>query len=369
MLGTDKFSASARILRYIWKHPRSSRIVIADRLGLDKSTVTNQVNNLIAKGIIEEMEEGEASKKGGRKPIYLSIRGSYGRILGIELQAKAAVALEVDLAGTILKEYRSKVNVRASNFVEVVADLTKQSLAKGDNGHGPLLGVGVGTGGLIDSKHSRIRWSVPMNIYETLELSEAFAKNIPVPCFVENDANCCAWGELAFSRSDETRNFLFALVEYRPDMEAVRTHGGVGVGFGIVLGSKVYLGSHGNAGEFRSVFCDGPGTAQFSLNQEELLRVFTDRKIMERVCDELARNLSLLVNTMDFEHIYIGGDIEDAGIDFLAMLRRRLEENWMYPFPKGIDIRYSSLGGRAVAFGAAGLLLDKLFSEKLIKNF
>jgi hypothetical protein len=69
---------------------------------------------------------------------------------------------------------------------------------------------------------------------------------------------------------------------------------------------------------------------------------------------------------MDFESVYVGGDIEEFGIDFPSILRRRLEENWMYPFPKNIAIRYSSLGGKAVAYGAAGLLLDKLASESLL---
>ncbi|MBU0936165.1 MAG: ROK family transcriptional regulator [Spirochaetes bacterium] len=369
MTTIPKNSAAARILRCIWKHPRSSRVVIADRLGLDKSTVTNQVSNLIGKGIIEEIEEGESSVKGGRKPIHLGICKSYGRILGIELQAKSWVALEVDLAGNILAERRGKCHVNADNFVDIVQSITAESHTSVENGFGPLLGVGVGTGGLIDSKQCRIRYSVPLAIYNPLELAEQFAFKIPVPCFVENDANCCAWGELAFARSDDPRNFIFALVEYRPDVEAVHTHGGIGVGFGIVLGGKVYMGSHGNAGEFRSAFCDGSGAAQFSLPAQDLARVFNDREVLEKVCDEFSRNLALLVNTMDFEHIFIGGDIEEPGIDFLSMLRRRLEENWMYPFPKNIEIRYSSLGGRAVAYGAAGMLLDKLFSENLLHDF
>ncbi|TFG81211.1 MAG: winged helix-turn-helix domain-containing protein, partial [Spirochaetales bacterium] len=40
-------NTAARIFRSVWKHPRSSRVALADRLALDKSTVTNQVNALI----------------------------------------------------------------------------------------------------------------------------------------------------------------------------------------------------------------------------------------------------------------------------------------------------------------------------------
>ena len=82
--------------------------------------------------------------------------------------------------------------------------------------------------------------------------------------------------------------------------------------------------------------------------------------------DEFARNAAMLVNTMDFDRVYVGGDIENLDIDFPGLLRRRLEENWMYPFPKNVDIRYSSLGGKAVAYGAAGMVLDRLLSEQML---
>lgn len=48
---------------------------------------------------------------------------------------------------------------------------------------------------------------------------------------------------------------------------SVGSQGGLGVGFGVVLGGKVYSGIHGNAGEFRSAFCQGPGDLQFSLTR------------------------------------------------------------------------------------------------------
>jgi len=250
--------------------------------------------------------------------------------------------------------------------VEIIAGIAAESAMRTGGSVGPLLGVGVGTGGLIDHKHSRIRFSIPLDIYESVDLAAPFAAGVPYPCFIENDANCCAWGELAFARSEEPRNFLFALVEYRHDKEAIHDFGGVGVGFGIVLGGKVYQGSHGNAGEFRSAFCDGRGELQFSLDKAELAGLDRDKGALLRLCDELARNMALLVNTMDFERVYVGGDIEALGVDFPSMLNKRLEENWMYRFPKNIAVLYSSLGGKAVAYGAAGMLLDKLASGSLL---
>jgi predicted NBD/HSP70 family sugar kinase len=357
-------NTAARIVRTIWQNPRISRVGIAERLGLDKSTVTNQVSRLIEIGMIEEIDEGEAGTRGGRRPIHLAMNRSFGRVIGIEIQVESYVAVVVDLAGEILAETRGSVPEGWSSCAETMLKVIHECTAKLCPGEERLLGVGVGTGGLVDLKKGRIRYSVPLDIETPVDFSAAVASKLSVPCLIENDANCCAWGELAFNRNEALRDFLFALIEFRRDPRSRGKSGGLGVGFGIVLGGKVYSGAHGDAGEFRSAFCDGPGEIQLSLSKAMLSRLDSDREVLVAAADELARNAAMLVNTMDFERVYVGGDIEALDVDFPALLHRRLEENWMYPFPKSVDIRYSSLGGRAVAYGAAGMILNRLISEQ-----
>jgi Transcriptional regulator/sugar kinase len=357
-------NTAARIVRTIWQNPRISRVGIAERLGLDKSTVTNQVAKLIELGLIEEIEEGSAGTRGGRRPIHLSMNHSFGLIIGIEIQVESYVAVAVDLAGEVLGECRGSISGDWSDCANTMLGIIRECIAKLRPRSARLLGVGVGTGGLIDSKKGRIRYSVPLGITTPVDFSATVAAKLSVPCLIENDANCCAWGELAFNRSESLRDFLFALIEYRRDPRSLDLSGGIGVGFGIVLGGKVYTGTHGNAGEFRSAFCDGPGAGQLSLTKEKLGKLGTDRAVLDEAADELARNTAMMVNTMDFERVYIGGDIEALEVDFPSRLRRRLEENWMYPFPKDVEIRYSSLGGKAVAYGAAGMILNRLMSDQ-----
>lgn len=355
---------AARVFKIVWRKPGISRIAIAQNLSLDKSTVTNQVNRLIDLGLIVETDEGESSSKGGRRPIQLVINKHFGRIIGVEVQFGLYVAVVVDLAGEILGERHGALEINNDNFAESVLGIIERTATEfgcGDD----LLGVGVGVGGLVDSKKGRIRYSVPLGIDKSIDFIKSVALRLSVPCSVENDANCCAWGELSFNRSEELRDFLFALVEYRRPL-TMSLRGGIGVGFGVVLNGKVHAGAHGNAGEFRSVFCDGAGELQFSLSEEELARLDSDPEALARTADELSRNMAMLVNTMDFDRVYIGGDIELLDVDLPSILRRRLEENWMYPAPKDVDIRYSSLGSKAVAYGAAGMIFDRLVTERLL---
>jgi predicted NBD/HSP70 family sugar kinase len=357
-------NTAARIVRTVWQNPRISRVGIAERLGLDKSTVTNQVARLIDTGVIEEMDEGSAGTRGGRRPIHLAINRSFGRVIGLEIQIESYVAVVVDLAGEILGETRGVLpdgwSSRPGAMLELVRSCSDKLCPRGER----LLGVGVGMAGLVDLKKGRIRYSVPLGISSSVDFNAEVASKMPVPCIIENDANCCAWGELAFNRTESLRDFLFALIEFRRDPQSIGKSGGIGVGFGIVLGGRVYSGSHGNAGEFRSSFCEGRGDLQLSMPQSVLSRFDSDPEVLSSAADELARNMAMLVNTMDFERVYVGGDIEALDVDFLGMLRKRLEENWMYPLAKDVDIRYSSLGGRAVAYGAAGMILNRIISEQ-----
>lgn len=360
----DQWARTAtRIFRTIWHNPNISRVDLADRLGLDKSTVTKQVAYLIDTGLILEKEEGEASSRGGRRPIYLAVNREYGRFIGIELQLGFYEAVVVDLAGNILATVRGDTHIMRENFAETAAGVvgTLQGQFCADS---LLLGVGVGTAGLVDSKKGRIKYSVPLGIDKSLDFAKAMSGRLQAPSFIENDANCCAWGELAFNRDEELKDFLFALVECRGDKTSLLKYGGIGVGFGVVLGGKVHTGAHGYTGEFRSAFCEGPGDLQFSLSRDELVQLRFDRSLLNRTVDELARNMAMLINTMDFQHVYIGGDIESLDIDLPAILRHRLEENWMYPSPKDVQIRYSSLGDKAVAFGAAGMVFERLMAER-----
>jgi predicted NBD/HSP70 family sugar kinase len=348
-----------RILRTLWCAPGTSRIEIAGLLDVDKSTVSNQVGRLIDVGIVRETVEGEASANGGRKPIALEIVKDFGYAIGIEAQIGEVRAVAVNLAGEILATTAESISITRDDFVDIVLkqrDILQRRLSA--RACGRFLGIGVGVGALIDSRTSTIQYSVPLKIIEPFSLGNAVLARSDAPFFIDNDANCCAWGELVFKRTEALRDFLFALVEFRRDPVSQREFGGVGVGFGIVLDGKVRYGSHSYAGEFRSVFCKECGGLQFSLTANDLVHLRTDGEALDRFALELAENMAMLVNTFDFGRVFIGGDIESLEYDFCSLLSGKIRDNWMYPIERSIDVNYSSFGPTAVSYGAAAMVLD-----------
>ena len=354
---------TSRVMREIWINKHISRIQIAKNLGLDKSTISSIAATLLDHGIIREHAEGEAGPQGGRRPVYLSLNRSYACVLGIEFRPESYTAVAVDLQGEILYSKFARLALSGENFKEVFLDVTSRIRSELAGIDAPLLGIGVGVSGVVDPQKGLIRYSIPLQMEGQFDFRRQIAEGYDLPLFLENDANACAWGELAFHRVKNLQDFLFLLVEFRHIEERERFHHKTAVGIGIVINGRVHYGHRYSAGEFRSTFCTPRSRGQFSLTEEEAHRIEEDPEVLHRFIRELAKNASMIVNTFNLSHVFLGGDIQRYKKEVRAVLTEEIERNWPYPDEVRCKIRFSSLGDKSVAYGAAGMVLHRLFAD------
>jgi len=295
--------------------------------------------------------------------VLLTLNRSYGCVVGIEVRPESYNAVAVDLEGSVIYSKFELVQVSAANFREVVLEVANRVRGELTRTGVPLLGMGVGVAGVVDPQHGVIRYSIPLQMTESFDFQSSIADRCDLPIFVENDANACAWGELAFHRGKRLRNFLFVLVEFRDLHDRGRIHERTGVGMGIVIGGRVHYGRDFSAGEFRSVFRSPENKGQFSLSEEDAFRLEEDPAVLARFFRELSRNIAMLVNTFNLDHVFLGGDIERYEGEIQPVLAGEIQANWPYPGGVHCAIRFSSLGEKAVAYGAAGMVLHRLFAD------
>jgi hypothetical protein len=344
----------SRVMREIWIHKEISRIQIAKNLGLDKSTVTSIVTGLLGLRLVTETAEGAAGPQGGRKPVLLTLNRSYGSVLGLELRPESYTAVATDLEGSVLYSKTERAQLTGSGFRDgffAIASRLREEL--GRNG-APLLGVGVGVPGVVNPEKGLIRYSIPLQMEGPFDFQDEIARSYDLPLFLENDANACAWGELAFHRSKRLRDFLFVLVEFRDIKDRSRYHEKTAVGMGIVIGGRVHYGHNYSAGEFRSTYCTPECKGQFALSEEEAFRIEENPAILSRFIRELSKNIS---------HVFLGGHLERYRKEVQAVLAEEIQRNWPYPDEVHCRIQFSSLGDKAVAYGAAGMVLHRLFTD------
>ena len=355
---------SSRILQHVRLNRGKSRISISEELELDRSTITKVMRQLIECGLVRTTGKYREKPGAGRMATGLEINPGFALVLGIEVQTEFFRTVLVDLDGTILESGQTPyVLERASLADQLLGIIDAERLKAAAHGL-PLAGVGIGLSGIVDAYEGIIINSNPLGITEPLGLKEALEGRCPEPVFVENDANCCCWAEMAFRRTTPDRNFMALLGEFRNVDVAADSASGTALGIGIVIRDSVLHGDSFTAGEFRSLKYDHtkPSHSQFSITDEEAARLPDDKEVLARVFSEIAWNVSLLVNCLDITKIVIAGDFARYARELAPMIRDAIDANWLYSTKKDCQVMYSPDEELSVCIGAAGLFIQKLFS-------
>lgn len=108
-----------------------------------------------------------------------------------------------------------------------------------------VLGVGLAVAGMIAPGTGKVLYSPNLG-WQDLPLGEMLAKRLPWPVFVANDTAMAALGELYYGAAKGKRHVVEVAV-------------GTGVGAGLILNGRLYLGAGGFAGELGHTLIDWRG--------------------------------------------------------------------------------------------------------------
>jgi predicted NBD/HSP70 family sugar kinase len=364
---------SMRILRAVWFRPGISRAELARDLRLDKSTVTKIVTGLIQAGILMDIAKRESGPKGGRKPISLTVNSSYGCVLGVEIQTECFRADIIDLGGEVLLRHEESMDLSRGTIADAFRSICSRMRDRIVALRVPLIGIGLGLPGIVDSRTGTILLSKPLRITEPYPFFEELRRaeqSQPatgpmvngVPVMIDNDARCGCWSVLSYHRAKSPKNFLFLFGEFRSADHVDRKRKDLSVGFGIVLDGRVYYGDEGASGEFISVFRDTDQDNQFSITDDEAQRIESDPLVRHRVLRELARNAGLVSNVINVNTIYIGGSILSFGEELVGGIGEEARRYATSPRNGSLTVRVTSHGEHVVAYGAAGMMLERFFT-------
>ena len=131
---------------------------------------------------------------------------------------------------------------------------------------------------------------------------------------------------------------------------------------GIVIDGKVHYGRNFSAGEFKSIFAGDDKYTQILAAGGSPSDIRTDTLKFKDFAEELGRNLALLVNTFALSDCFVGGELDSEQTRMISgLLKKEFDRNWSYAGDSSCRIRTSSLGEKAVAYGAASMIIDRLF--------
>lgn len=341
------------VLQTLFHQGAMSRADLSRETGLTRVTISDLVGELISDGFVAEMGVREASGP-GKPAILVDLDHAGHRIVGIDLSGSdAIIGAVLTLDGSIV--VRREVPLPAADsVVETVVELARQLVAEA---HAPVLGIGVGTPGVVDDRG--VILAAPNFGWVGFDLEGALQNALGLPVLVANDANAAVLAEYTFGRAGD-------------DVLLVKV--GRGVGSGLLAGGQPMRGSRFAAGEIGHVTvgtdggplcaCGKIGCLEAWLGapslSARLAAASEDERegILRDAGDRLGIALAPVVGALDLSEIVLSGPPELLDGPLADQAVETLRTRTLAQFHDGVRVRMTEQGQDIVLRGAAVMVLS-----------
>jgi len=368
------------VLRALHDHSPLSRADLARLTGLTRTSVGDLAGTLIDDGLIEEVGRGRSS--GGKSPILLRVAPDGRHLVGLDLGEAQFSGAVVNLRGKILRSIHLALEGRNGDAAVQLVFRLVDALRADDRS--PLLGIGIGAPGIIDTSTGTVRWSVNLDWAE-LRLGPLLEERYGVPVVVANDSHAAAVAELTFFRRPRPNNLIVIKV-------------GRGVGAGIILNGQLFQGDGHGAGEFGHVSlggadapcrCGRDGCLETMTSMRSLIEAagavepsITDESALvaaflagdtavRRIVLDAARELGVavgwLIGALNVRHVLLVGPVAEFGDDWLGEVRRSARSSVLGLLARDTQIEFGHLHDDVVVLGASALLMEQQLGLGLVR--
>lgn len=332
----------------------TSRAEVARVTGLTKATVSTLVSELIDDDLVTELGRAEPVAA-GKPPRLLGVNGRGRQIVAVDLSHQPFRAILVDLDHQASHVAIADEEATGDDAVAVVVDVVAECV---DHADAPVLGVGVGTPGMIDGD-GVIRDAAHLD-WHHVPLRKLLVDRFGLPVAVGNDAHVSALAQLRATPDAET--LLFVAV-------------GEGIGAGLVLNGRLHTGDHLSSGEIghvvvepagRECRCGSTGCLETLAAVPAIRRNGGGDLVTEAVeagARELAATLAVVVSAIDVNHVVLGSELV-AHDNWVATVAGELRAR-MHPARRDtVTVTATDLDDPVMA-GAAALVMAEVLGVVL----
>jgi predicted NBD/HSP70 family sugar kinase len=294
----------ALVLQTLYHAGAMSRADLSRETGLTRVTISDLVAEFIADGIVIEMGVRETAGP-GKPPILIDIDRNGHQILGLDLSGPHAfIGAVLSLDGEVLerREVPRPESADGDAAYAATLELARSLVAASTR---PLLGVGIGTPGVV--RPDGIVLSSPNLGWTSFPLEAKLGADLDLPVLARNDANAAVLAEYTFG-------------EAKADFMLIKI--GRGVGAGLITGSQPLLGSRFAAGEIGHVTVGTDGGPRCACGKDGCLEAWlSETRLSEAVAadpssrDEILRDagtrmaiaIAPIVAALDLSEVVLSG--------------------------------------------------------------
>ena len=372
-----------------------SRAELAVKTKLNRSTVSNIINELIDDGLVLELDIMES--KIGRPGIALALKPEAGAVVGVEIGVGFISVILTDFVANVL--WREWLEISPSESqIEIISEAEKlidQALAVAQDKNLRLLGIGLGVPGLVNTRKGELLFAPNLG-WKNAPLRLMWNQRFHLPLYIENEANLAALGEYYFGVGREVGNLIYI-------------SSGVGLGGGLIINGKLFKGGFGLAGEIghiqrdpegeicgcgrrgcwetqvgpravlqrvkRAIEADPDNTLTKYINDGQNKLTFNQvvdcalhgeqvcRSALEEVGKNLGRGIADLANIFNPEMVVIGGAFSYGREILLPVIEETLSSETLPAVKEDLHVIFSEHGADACVLGAIAVVLDDILRE------
>lgn len=350
------------------KGPLTKQEIVLN-LQLSLPTVTQNLVELEEKGLINS--SGRRGNTGGRDAAAYSCVNDLKAAVGLDITKHHVKAVVVDLSGKVIEILREKVIFSLSDeYFRRLAEIVDIVLKKSGM-ENRVLGVGIAVPGLVSEDGKEVVYGEILNFKGTR--CEEFAKYMPYPAILYNDANAAGFAEVWMSPVIENA-FYICLSNY--------------VGGAVLIDKKVYCGENQRSGEIGHITIEQAGPKCYC-GQNGCFEVYCNARVLSDMTNgnlneffiqlskgvpevhekwkQYLRYLAIGINNirMLFDcKVIVGGYVGAYIQDYMGDLRRLIRNRNMFDDDAESFLVPCTYKVEAIAAGAA-LPYVKNFIEKI----
>jgi predicted NBD/HSP70 family sugar kinase len=374
------------ILNIIREKQPISRVNIARITGLNKSTVSSIISDLLKEELI--YEEVNQDQNIGRNPLNLFLKLGKYYVGAINIDSSITRIAISDIDGSI----KSIVEIETDSKVpeEFVEKCVNELLALRDKlGIQGLEGLGVSIAGIVDSEKLTVIFAPNLG-WENFDIGEVLRKKLPFikNISIGNDAKAPALAELWFGdHAIDLSNFVFLSI-------------GQGIGSGIVINNKLMNGEFKASGEFGHMVifeggelckCGNNGCWEAYASDRAIVNSYIAKKpgklnhavdfiaqdiielainndpvameILKQTGYYLGLGVANIIKAIDPSAIIIGGKVTQVWDLIYPEIMKVVTQRAYFGREKNIKILPTSLNTLPRLIGAATLAIEEIFDD------
>ncbi|MCA0295561.1 MAG: ROK family protein [Actinobacteria bacterium] len=355
---------------------------IVDVTGLSRMTVAQRVDLLLEAQLIRE---GRGEKHtGGRMPKRLEFNAEHSTVVSAAVDTNHSRVAITDLAGHILavEECATAVSDGPELVLNTIGDAVRGLLKRHGVDAARVSGFGISIPSPIDPVTWRPSQPPIMPGWDAYPITEHLRDILPVPVFVENDADAMALGEQVTGYPN-CRALCLVKVS-------------TGIGTGIVIDGSLYRGIDGGAGDIGHVRlaehpdaecqCGARGCLAAVASGRAVARALSalgiparsgrdvERLLAEGLPEatrlthdagrEIGKVVSTLVCMLNPGVLLISGDLASSAL--IGGIRETLYTLSLPRATRHLDVRLGALGEDAAIIGMSRVVVDQVFSAEAI---